>query len=251
MANIFSKLVSKATFWDQADVQRIAREEEEERKRRNVQAVSSNLPKVPTNSNQFNFNQPLVKDPLNPNTPAKPSFLVGGSQSDMMMQKPKAPVVPQDTRSAKVKELDELAAGELEQARKEQNDSEGWFGRNFLNKKAIEERAVASARRRATTKFQDKYGWNADPEVLAFNKGTTARQNVETERLQKDAKSLDDFSKGMDKVGEVAGYIPITGSVLKLGLAGTEKLAKATGNDAYAADIGDQRLHLEIGRAHV
>lgn len=247
MANIFSKLVSKATFWDQADDQRIAREEEEERKRRNVQAVSSNLPKVPTNSNQFNFNQPLVKDPLNPNTPAKPSFLVGGSQSDMMMQKPKAPVVPQDTRSAKVKELDELAAGELEQARKEQNDSEGWFGRNFLNKKAIEERAVASARRRATTKFQDKYGWNADPEVLAFNKGTTARQNVETERLQKDAKSLDDFSKGMDKVGEVAGYIPITGSVLNLGLAGTEKLAKATGNDAYAEDIEDQRLRLDVG----
>jgi len=33
MANIFSKLVSKATFWDQADDHRIAREEEEERKR--------------------------------------------------------------------------------------------------------------------------------------------------------------------------------------------------------------------------
>jgi hypothetical protein len=249
MANIFSKLVSKATFWDQADDQRIAREEEEERKRRNVQAVSSNLPKVPSQStNQFNFNQPLVKDPLNPNQPAKPSFLVGGSQSEMMLQKPK-PVVdaPKDTRSAKIKELDDLAAGELEQARKEQNDSEGWFGRNFLNKKAIEERAVSQARSRATTKFQDKYGWNADPEVLAFNEGTRSRQNVETERLRKDAKSLDDFSKGMDKVGEVAQYVPITGSVINLGLAGTEQLAKATGNEAYAKDIGDQRLRLDVG----
>jgi len=246
MANIFSKLVSKATFWDQADDQRIAREEEEERKRKNVQAVSSNMPRIPTNSNQFNFNQPLVKDPLNPNQPAKPSFLVGGSQSEMMMQKPKPVAMPQDTRSAKVKELDDLAASELDSAREEQKKSEGFFGR-MLNGKAIEERAVAQARGRATTKYQDKYGWNADPEVLDFNKGTSARLNVEGERLRKDAKSLDDFSKGMDKVGEVAGYIPITGSVLNLGLAGTEKLAKATGNDAYAEDIEDQRLRLDVG----
>lgn len=250
MANIFSKLLSKATFWDQEDDRRIQREEDEDRKRRNTQAVSSNLPRVPnvTNTQQFNFNQPLTKngvlnDPLK--DPTKPNVLVG-SQSEFTLQKPKPVEMPKDTRSSKTKELDSLAAEELDRAREEQKKGEGFFGR-MLNGKAIEERAVSQARNRATTRYQDKYGWNADPEVLAYNKGTMARLNTEGERLRKQGEDLDKFSKGMDKVGEVAGYIPITGSVLNLGLAGTEKLAKATGNDAYAADIGDQRLRLDVG----
>lgn len=244
MANLFSKLVSKATFWDQEDDRRIQREEDEERKRRNVSAVSSNMPRVNTyrqpSAGQFSFDTPLVKDPLNPNA-NKNAFLVGGSQSETM--KPK---VPQDTRSSKIKELDDLAAQELDAAREEQKKSEGFFGR-MLNGKAIEERAISQARNRATTKFQDKYGWNADPDVLSYNKGTMDRLNTEGERLRKDSENLDKFAKGMDKVGEVASYIPITGSVMNLGLAGTEKLAKATGNEAYAADIADQRLRLDVG----
>lgn len=242
MANPFSKLLSKATFWDQEDDRRIQREEDEERKRRNVSAVSSNMPRVSNfrqpSAGQFSFDTPLVKDPLNPNA-NKNAFLVGGSQSETMQK-------PQDTRSAKLKELDDLAAEELDSARDEQKKGEGFFGR-MLNGKAIEERAVSQARNRATSRFQDKYGWNADPEVLEYSKGTMARLNTEGERLRKDSENLDKFAKGMDKVGEVASYVPITGSVMNLGLAGTEKLYKATGNEAAANDIADQRLRLDVG----
>ena len=249
MANIFSKLLSKATFWDDTDNQRVAREDEEDRKRKNTAAVSVAMPKPVSNNalnrQPFDFGQPLKKDTADPLGLVNP---VIGSQSDFTLKnKPVIPEQPKDTRTDKIKELDSMAADELDTAREEANRGEGWFGRNFLNKKAIEERAVSQARNRATTKYQDKYGWNADPEVLAFNKGTRARNEIESERLRKDMKSLDDFSKGMDKVGEVAGYVPITGSVLNLGLAGTEKLAKATGNDAYAEDIEDQRLRLDVG----
>jgi len=248
MANIFSKLLSKATFWDQEDDRRIQREEDEDRKRRNVQAVSSNLPKTPNvTSQQFNFNQPLSRNGVldDPLKPTKNPLLVG-SQSDFTLQKPKPVEQPKDTRSNVTKELDEMAAAELDQARKDSTKSDSLFDKVF-NRKAAEERAIAQARGRATTKYQDKYGWNADPEVLAYGRGTSERLGKESERLRKDSENLDKFAKGMDKVGEVAGYIPITGSVLNLGLAGTEKLAKATGNDAYAADIADQRLRLDVG----
>ena len=249
MANIFQKLWSKATFWDQNDDRQIAREEEDERRRKNVQAVSSNLPRVPLNNQSFNPNQPLVKDPLglNQDKPKdKNAFLVGGSQADFMLQKPKPVEQPKDTRSDVTKELDELAAKNLDQARDEQNKNESLFNKIF-NRKAIEERAVSQARNRATTQYQDKYGWNADKDVLGYNKGTMDRLNVESGRLKKQGENLDKFAKGMDKVGEVAQYVPITGSVINLGLAGTEKLYKATGNEQGAADIADQRLRLDVG----
>ena len=251
MANIFQKLWSKATFWDQNDDRQVAKDDEEERRRKNQAAVAASSvsrptfnqqpanPTVPVGmNNKFDFSQPLKKDITNP---------IIGSQSQFTLQKAQPTPVEQPKVSDKQKELDALAADNLDQARKDAAKGESWFGRTFLNGKAIEERAVAQARNRATQQYQDKHGWNADPEVLAYNKGTTARLNVESERLKKDAENLNNFSKTMDKVGEVAGYIPVTGSVLNLGLAGTEKLAKATGNDAYAADIGDQRLRLDVG----
>lgn len=246
MANIFQKLLSKATFWDQNDDRQIAQQDEEERRRRNRAAVSAASVQRPS-AVQPSFNAPSnQQNPFDFSQPLKKENPIIGSQSQFMLDKPK-PVVQQPKVSDKQKELDDLAAQELDAAREEANKGEGWLGRNFLNKKAIEERAVATARNRATTKFQDKYGWNADPEVLAYNKGTSTRLGKESERLRKDSENLDKFAKGMDKVGEVAGYIPVTGSVLNLGLAGTEKLYKATGNEAGAADIADQRLRLDVG----
>lgn len=249
MANIFQKALSKATFWNKEDDARIAREEDEERKRKNRAAVSVNMPKTVSpnalDRQPFDFSKPLNKNTADPLGIVNPGI---GSQSEFTLKpKPIMPEQPKDTRSSKIKELDDLAAESLDDARKEASQGEGWFGRNFLNKKAIEERAVASARGKATRKYQDKYGWNADPEVLAYNKGTSARLDVESKRLKKDMDNLNDFSKKMDKVGQVAGYVPVTGSVLNLGLAGTEKLAKATGNEAYGRDIEDQRLRLDVG----
>jgi len=245
MANIFQKLLSKATFWDQNDDRQVAQEDEEEKRRRNLLAVSnSSVQRAPTtimgtgnkNQNQFDFSQPLTK-----NSPSTPLI---GSQSQFTLEKPKP--VAQPVVSDKQKELDRLAADNLDQAREEENQNSDWLEK-LTNGKAIEERAVSKARNRATTQYQDKNGWNNDPEVTDFNKGTMDRLNVEGSRIRQQGESLDKFSKGMDKAGEVLGYVPIAGSVLNLGLAGTEQLAKATGNDAYAADIGDQRLRLDVG----
>jgi hypothetical protein len=56
MANIFSKLLSKATFWDKSDDQRIAKDDEEERKRKAAlaarQSVSATNQPAPTLSIQ-------------------------------------------------------------------------------------------------------------------------------------------------------------------------------------------------------
>jgi len=258
MAGWFDRLVSKATFWDQNDDQRVAREDEEERRRKNMIAVSSASLQRPTISsfgqpqqNQFDFSKPLQaasqSDTSNKmDQPMQPKSIMG-SQSQFNLEKPK-PIQPvQDPRSDVQKELDRLAADNLDEARKDASRGENWFTKTFLNGKAIEERAVSQARNRATQQYQEKNGWNRNPEVLKYNSGTTDRLGVESQRLKKDAEGLDKFSGGMDKAAEILGYVPIAGSVFNLGLAGTEKLAKATGNDAYGKDLEDARIRVDFG----
>lgn len=259
MANWFTRALSKATFWDQNDDARIAKEDEEERRRKNLLAVSSaslQRPSAPIfnnqpQQNQFDFNKPLQaasqSDTSNKlDQPLQPKSIMG-SQSQFNLEKPKPIQPPQDTRSDVQKELDKLAADNLDEARKDAERGENWFSKTFLNRKAIEERAVAQARNRATQQYQDKHGWDRNPEVLKYNEGTMGRLNVESDRLKKDSENLNNFSKGMDKVAEGIGYVPIAGSVFNLGLAGTEKLAKATGNEAYGKDLEDARIRVDFG----
>lgn len=245
MANWFTKAVSKATFWTQDDDRRIAREEEEERKRRDQaarQAVQQQKPGsiiAPT---------PGV-NPTAVNGPTKPGFQTGGSQSDFLLQPlkkdpnafPNMLLKPQpvDNRTKKTRELDELTKKNMPEARKQAEQGEGWIGRNILNRKAIEERTVAAARGKATQQFQDKYGWNADPEVLAYHKGTKDRLDKESERLRKDADRLDDFEKKLVKVGEVASYVPVTGTVMDWGM----RAAESAGNK----DMADYHKQIQLG----
>jgi hypothetical protein len=254
MANIFQRLLSKATFWDQNDDTRIAQEDEEERRRKNMLAVSSAALQRPTynpSASQFDFTKPLQAasqgDTSNKMDQPLQQKSIMGSQSQFNLEKPKPIEPPKDTRSDVQKELDRLAAENLDKAREDSSKGENWFTKTFLNGKAIEERAVSQARNRATQQYQEKHGWNRNPEVLKYNSGTMDRLNVESARLKKDTEDLDKFSGGMDKAAEVLSYVPIAGSVFNLGLAGTEKLAKATGNEAYGKDLEDARIRVDFG----
>lgn len=267
MAGFFTNVkrwIQTRDFWDESGNNRQrdqwAREDEEERKKRNLQAVRTPDPKPTTPSFGQQQQTPLF-DPANPlkKVGSQSQFGMGVNSTDPLMlnTKPKntldviketKPKTPEQIASEKkTKDLDDLAADNYEKARKDSEQGESWLGRNILNRKAIDERAKTLARSRATTQYQEKHGWNADKDVLAYGKETSRMAGEESDRLRREGEKLDDFGRKLNKAGEIASYIPVTGSVLNLGLAGTEKLAKATGNEAYGRDIEDQRLAIDLG----
>lgn len=226
------------------------REEDERRKQQAINNVFNNTPRpgsivtpTPQAPSTVSF------DPTAPLQRSNPIAMTGFNNP--ILEKAQAQT-PEQIRQNREKRnttdiLEQLTEANMEQARKDATQGEGWFGRNILNRKAIEERAKTTARNRATRQYQDKYGWNADPAVLAYGKETSRLADVEGQRLRKDLETLNKVDDFVTDVGEVASYIPVTGSVMNLGLAGTEKLYKATGNEAAAQDIGSKRLELDAG----
>lgn len=245
----FNKIWSGLDFWngDENRNQRDqrAQQEEEERKRREQlareRAFNAPRPNQPTQTqavdNLFNLDQPLKKEG---------AFGTGFNNPILQPQKP-VEQQPETPEQKNKRVLDDLTEANMERARADSEEGEGWIGRNLLNRKAIEERAKTLARSRATNQFQEKYGWNRDSAVLDYGKETSRQSAAEGERLRKQGADLDDFAGKMTKAGEIASYVPVTGSVMNLGLAGTEKLAKATGNEAYGKDLEDQRLQIDLG----
>lgn len=257
MAGFFTdikRFFQQADFWDQDENarqrQEWAREDEEERRRREQQAQSQafNVPSVGSNvvvqqerpkPAAFNFDQPLQKD--------RGAFGTGFNNSMLQPQQPEIKTEKQTEESRKQQILDKLTEANMERARAEAERGESWFGKTFLNRKAIEERAKTMARNRATTQFQEKYGWNRDPAVLKYGNETMRQAEAEGDRLREGSEKLEKFSDNMDKVAQGIGYVPVAGSVFNLGLTGAEKLAKATGNEAYGKDLEDSRIRVDFG----
>lgn len=267
MAGFFTNVkrwIQTRDFWDESGNNRQrdqwAREDEEERKRRNLQAVRTPDPKPTTPS----FGQQQQTPLFDPSSPLKKvgsqsQFGMGMNSTDPLMlnTKPKStldvikeakPKTPEQLASEKkTKELDDLAAENYESAKKQREQGEGWFGRNFLNKGHIEKDARATARSKAALQYKERNNWADDKDVDSYIGETRRMQNEHSAELKKQGEDLENFGRKMNKAGEIASYIPVTGSVLNLGLAGTEKLAKATGNEAYGRDIEDQRLAIDLG----
>lgn len=248
----FNKIWSGLDFW-QGDENRgqrnqRAQEEEEERKRREQaareRAFSGPRPGTVVRPNQ---SQDPVSNLFDLNQPLKKSGAFGTGFNNPILGDVPAPT-PEQTQEQKNKQiLDDLTEANMADARADSEQGEGWIGRNLLNRKAIEERAKTLARSRATKDFQEKYGWNRDPAVLDYGSETRKMGEAESARLKQQADDLDDFGRKLTKVGEVASYVPVTGSVMNVGLASAEKLAKATGNEAYGRDLEDQRLAIDVG----
>lgn len=151
---------------------------------------------------------------------------------------------PVDTRSSGQQEIDELTAANLKKAKDDQHTS--WLDRNVTDRN-WQKSAEALARNRAVTQYQEKHGYNQQPEVMASLKKSKDQLEKHSQDIAKTSHVIDNIAKGADKAGSVAQYVPVTGTVLNLGLAGSERLAKATGNSGMERDISNQRYKNEFG----
>lgn len=156
-----------------------------------------------------------------------------------LLQKAQAPT-PEQQKQA---ELDKLTQANMDQARKDSQQGENWFERTFLNRGADEKRAEVLARNRATSQYQDQHGWVKDPTVLKFGDTTLQKANQNSADSQA---SLDRINKVADvatKTQQVAGNIPVVGSILKLENDAIGGIGSATGNDYLkntSANIGNE-----------
>lgn len=205
------------------------RREEEERKRKEAEAQQR---EAEQKAREAQFNQRLtLADPTKPGLLQKPVV-------------PQQPVI-KDTRSETQKQLDEIYNQEVEKAKEEESKKLGWFDKTFTDRD-WEKRAENTARNRAATIYQDRNGWNADPEVLKYSGQTLEKANQLSKDAQAAVKSGEDFQKGMVKTAQIGQYVPVFGTVVNWGLAGNEALQKAAGNEADAKAMEDIRNKVDF-----
>lgn len=151
-----------------------------------------------------------------------------------------------DTRSDGQKEIDQLTANNLKKAVDEEKARTSWLDRTLTDRN-WQQRAEMTARNRAITQYQDTHGYNNQPEVAqSFQKNEDiGNKLVDNSRINTD--NLNGIQDTATKAAHIAQWVPVAGSVLNLGLAGASKLAKASGNEAYANDINQQRNLNEFG----
>lgn len=249
MASLWQKFTSGLDFWDkkenQAQREQYAREDEEERRRRAIRDIQPTVQASRPNPTENRPELPIF-DPANPlkKVGSQSQSILGQSQ---VPQKSPPKTIQEAVAEKTTQQIDKLAAENLPQARKEAEQGEGWLGRNILNRKAIAERAKTIARSRATSQYQAQNDYKRNPVVADYGKETMRMAGEESERLKKNTEGLEKFENKLVKAGEIASYVPGAGAALNLGLAGAEKLAKATGNEAYGNDIEEQRLRVDLG----
>lgn len=129
-------------------------------------------------------------------------------------------------------ELDELTEQNMDAARKNVSRGQGfWGGVSDFFTGNNEKIARQNARNKAVSQYQEKNGWNADPEVMKYIGNTRDLGEKTSREIRTQGENLNKFSKGMDKAAQVIQYVPVAGSVFNLGLAGNEQLAKSRGTD--------------------
>lgn len=162
-----------ALFTGIGDFFRGAFGEDEEEKRRRKQreaqeaaqrrAAQQQQPK-PQPVNQPQPKVQKVEDLFKTNKTATPTPL----QQIQQNAKPPAPV------NQKKQELETLKQKHMAKALEDQKKQTSWFDRQFTDRK-WDKRAEAMAISRAAQEYQDKYGWNNDPEVIEFQKGARGK----------------------------------------------------------------------------
>jgi hypothetical protein len=181
MANWFTRLVDRVTPWDRGgELERRKKREEEEQQRRNAQALQQ--APSPRASNPMAPNQP-INIPGQPR-PQQPVNIFENLNKDLVLgSTPIAPnVVKSQDYQAPIKqtpqeeELRALTDKYRQQALEEEKKRTSWFGRQFMDRN-WDKRAEAQAINRATREYQEKHGWNRDPEVMKFQGG--ARTKIE------------------------------------------------------------------------
>jgi len=219
MANIFSRLLAKATFWDQNDDRQIDKEDEEERKKKNRSDVSVSTskqqPAFMQSNDQIDFTKPLKKD--NSFTKENPTNLAVGSQSQFTLNKPKAPVIETPNYDNEVESLaNRYKQDELTKLKK----SKSWFGNTFDSGKD-ESIAETNARNRAISETRNKYtdsnNTTSQPVNTALKKAATTNMalssnfvndkgKADVEAYKKDKNTRDWLTENKDtKLGYLGG----------------------------------------------
>ena len=252
------------SFFGGGNSQKKKMDEEEQRRQRAVSSAapkpnSLNSPNSP-NSPNFRSNNQQGSNQLKVQQP-KPMF---GTLNNSISQDPfklKTPTV-KPIKNAKQQELDELYKANLDKVREEiKRQSEASAPKDFFGKflrwtgadgsrEYAENRAKILARSRASAQYQDKHGWNADPEVLKFNQKTTDMGNETWKKIRTQNDNLNKFSKGMDKAAQAIQHVPVVGSVFNAGLAANEQIAKRTGADLFgnnAETVRGMRNKVDFG----
>lgn len=154
----------------------------------------------------------------------------GNGQNSPLL--PKTPTQPKPQKKTVTQELDELTAKKMDSALKQTNQGRDAIGAvsDFFtgNDKKI---ARQNARNQAVSEYQEKNGYNKNPEVMQYIGNTRDLGNKTSKEIQQQGKNLDKFGKGVDKVAQGIQYVPVAGSVFNLGLAGNQKLAESRGTD--------------------
>lgn len=215
------------SFFGGGDNQKKKRDEEEQRQQR---AASSAAPKLNVqnvqSNNQQGSNQLKVQQP-------KPMF---GTLNNSSLQDPpklKTPTV-KPIQKTKQQELDELTEKNYQDSLKNVERGQSWLDKGVnLFTRDNERIAKQNARTRASSQYQEKHGWNADPEVLKFNQATTKMGDETSKKIRTQNDNLNKFGKVMDKGAQAIQYVPVAGSVFNAGLAANEQVAKRAGADLF------------------
>lgn len=153
---------------------------------------------------------------------------------------------PVDPAVAKKAELDALTEKNMQHAKQQREQGESWWNRNvpvLSNKGDIQRDATTLARSAATRDYQEKHGYVKDPTVLDYGAETKKLGDQHSADLKASASRLDTFAKGATKAAQIAQYVPVTGTVLNLGLAGAERENVGGMKD----EIANQRYQNEFG----
>lgn len=195
---------------------------------------------------QFTFQDPTNRQPANGLNLVLPGMTPNTKTGLPLLQKATpapATLSPDDQKRA---ELDRLTKANLDAAREQRAQGESWWNRNvpiFSNKGDIERDAEVLARSRATNQYQEQHGWVRDPVVLDYGKTTLQKANEHAADLEAQGRRLKTVGDVATKAGQIAQYVPVTGSILNIGLAGAEHANIGGLRD----DIRNQRNLNEFG----
>lgn len=225
--------------------------DDEEKKRKQQQQqqqaqnqASQNRPQLNVLGQQQRSNN--IQDLLDPNKALK----VAPSPGIQLIQSRNPTAMAPDPEVAKRAELDKLTEENMQKAKKQREQGESWWNRNvpiLSNKGDIQRDATVLARSAATRDYQEKHGWVKDPTVLDYGKETSKLGEEHAADLKKSGENLDKIQRGATKVAQVAQYVPVTGTVLNLGLADAERGARSRGDTGMADTIASQRYQNEFG----
>ena len=217
-------------------------DEEKKRKQQQTQTPQIAQPKQPTLTLSSEPKQTATID-----TPKTPTLQV---QQPKLFQldvsnKPQATpvvtagVIKQPADATTTAELERLKNANLDSSRQREEQNASWWEKMF-NRQAIDTRAEINARNKATQQYQDAHGWNNDPTVSEYNKGTTSISQSESQRLKDQQTAVNDTVKKVSSV-------PVLSDFVAMGSGGADLFYKYFGNEQQAKDAHNNWTRATLG----